>query len=194
MFSFVDIDIEMQGKRVTLLRVLSNTHNADWVKANSRELFLVMLLWFRKSFAEIDTLTMALLMQGKNNPRVFFERVMGELVSKDVFKPQAWRIDDRYDVNYLIVLLKEINSDALASMIPVTKADRAQLASVLNRNGGIDLGSVPMNVRVNGDDGQRIKLHVDPAMLAGLRSAEGFVPVVISITPVGNLKAFLMNA
>ena len=36
-----------------------------------------------------------------------------------------------------------------------------------------------------------IKFHMDPAMLAQLQNASGFVPVIINIQPLKNLSAFL---
>jgi hypothetical protein len=38
----------------------------------------------------------------------------------------------------------------------------------------------------------RIKFHLDPAMLRQLQAASGFVPVIISIRPMTDLKGFLM--
>jgi hypothetical protein len=42
-----------------------------------------------------------------------------------------------------------------------------------------------------GDDKGGIKFHLDPAMLAQLRNAPGFVPVIISVEPLGDLRRFL---
>ena len=42
-----------------------------------------------------------------------------------------------------------------------------------------------------GNDSQGIKFHIDPAMLRQLQNAPGFVPVIISIQPMNNLKQFL---
>ena len=36
-----------------------------------------------------------------------------------------------------------------------------------------------------------IKFHLDPAMLAQLRNAPGFVPVIISVQPLEDLQGFL---
>jgi hypothetical protein len=36
-----------------------------------------------------------------------------------------------------------------------------------------------------------MKFHLDPAMLAQLQNAPGFVPVIISIRPMRDIKAFL---
>jgi len=58
------------------------------------------------------------------------------------------------------------------------------------RTGGIDLTPANMNLETqNGDE--EIKFHLDPAQLAQLQNAPGFVPVIINIQPMTNLKQFL---
>jgi len=67
------------------------------------------------------------------------------------------------------------------------------------RTGGIDLTPANMNVQVRtgsptkafGDDKEGIKFHMDAAMLERLQNAPGFVPVIISIQPMTNLRRFL---
>ena len=39
--------------------------------------------------------------------------------------------------------------------------------------------------------GVEIKFHMDPAMLKQLQNAPGFVPVIINIQPVTDLRKFL---
>ena len=64
--------------------------------------------------------------------------------------------------------------------------------------GGIDLtaGKIPLKIRTGasqdafGDDSS-IQFHFDPAMLQQLRDAPGFVPVIIDIQPINDLKGFL---
>ncbi len=73
--------------------------------------------------------------------------------------------------------------------------------------GGIDLTPAKMNVETRAgspteafrDDKGRsafgndngIQFHLDPAMLAQLQNASGFVPVIISVEPLVDLRAFL---
>ena len=65
--------------------------------------------------------------------------------------------------------------------------------------GGIDLTPARMNLqtkmdsRLRGNDSGGIKFHLDPAKLAQLQNAPGFVPVIISIQPMANLKEFLLG-
>ena len=62
--------------------------------------------------------------------------------------------------------------------------DEAQLAP-----GGIDLTSLKsLSVQHNG---QGIKFHIEPAMLAQLQNAPGFIPVIINMQPLRDLRAFL---
>ena len=56
--------------------------------------------------------------------------------------------------------------------------------------GGIDLTPANMNLQTQ-NAGEGIKFHLDPAMLKELQNAPGFVPVIINIQPMNNLKAFL---
>ena len=57
------------------------------------------------------------------------------------------------------------------------------------RTGGIDLTSdKALTVQNNG---QGIKFHIDPAQLKELENAPGFVPVIINIQPMSNLRLWL---
>jgi len=57
-------------------------------------------------------------------------------------------------------------------------------------NGGIDL--TPVNMRLQTQNvGGGIKFRMDPAMLQQLQNAPGFVPVIINIQPLGDLRLFL---
>jgi hypothetical protein len=91
-----------------------------------------------------------------------------------------------------------------APAIPFQLAGRDQ-AMKTKREGGIDLTPANMKVQVKtgspteafGDDKGRlgdnegIKFHLDPAMLAELQKAPGFVPVIINIRPLNDLRQFL---
>ena len=56
--------------------------------------------------------------------------------------------------------------------------------------GGIDLTSANMNLQTRNNDGT-IKFHMNPAMLQQLQNAPGFVPVIINIQRLTNIKMFL---
>ena len=59
-----------------------------------------------------------------------------------------------------------------------------------SRTGGIDLTPTNMNLQMQ-NNGRVIKFHMDSALLAQLQEASGFVPVIINIQPLKDLKSFL---
>ncbi|MDE2027896.1 MAG: hypothetical protein KGJ11_05075, partial [Candidatus Omnitrophica bacterium] len=66
----------------------------------------------------------------------------------------------------------------------ILDADKAQTT------GGIDLTAGQMNLHMN-NSGQAIKFHLDPAQLARLGNAPGFMPVIIHVQPMVDLRKFL---
>ena len=56
--------------------------------------------------------------------------------------------------------------------------------------GGIDLTPASMNLQTQ-NNSDVIKFHIDPVMLKQLQKATGFIPVIINIQPLNNLKQFL---
>jgi hypothetical protein len=76
---------------------------------------------------------------------------------------------------------KRIRSHANLFIEERTKrSDRAQSAT-----GGIDMSHLEVGAKGG------IKFHIDPAQLAALQNAPGFVPVIVSIEPENDLKGFL---
>jgi len=69
------------------------------------------------------------------------------------------------------------------------QADSA-VTSTAEKRGGIDLTLDNLHLQIKNSNGE-IKLHIDPAMLRQLQNALGFIPVIISIQPMTNLKQFL---
>ncbi|MDE2215201.1 MAG: class I SAM-dependent methyltransferase [Candidatus Omnitrophica bacterium] len=67
-------------------------------------------------------------------------------------------------------------------------------AGNVRKYGGIDLTAGRMHLQTKAT-GSRfspgIRFHLDPAMLAQLQNASGFVPVIINIQPVASLRLFL---
>jgi len=76
--------------------------------------------------------------------------------------------------------------------------------AMMGEKGGIDLTPAHMNLQTkmdsrfrgndkegNGNDREGITFHLDPAQLAQLRNAPGFVPVIISVWPLSDLRQFL---
>ena len=68
-----------------------------------------------------------------------------------------------------------------------------------NGSGGIDFKpdkvdsafAVKMDSRLRGNDKEGIRFHIDPAMLEQLQNAPGFMPVIINIQPMNDLRMFL---
>ncbi|MBF0490778.1 MAG: hypothetical protein HQL15_09240, partial [Candidatus Omnitrophica bacterium] len=60
----------------------------------------------------------------------------------------------------------------------------------ISNTGGIDLTS-DQAMQVKNDGNGEIQFHLDSAQLAQLQNASGFVPVIISIEPMMDLKGFL---
>ena len=56
--------------------------------------------------------------------------------------------------------------------------------------GGVDLNAIDKKLQTQSSDGV-IKFYIDPAMLEQLQNAPGFVPVIINIEPMADLKVFL---
>ena len=56
--------------------------------------------------------------------------------------------------------------------------------------GGIDLTPARMNLQTQNSHGE-IKFHMDPAMLQQLQNAPGFVPIIVNIRTITDLRLFL---
>jgi hypothetical protein len=69
------------------------------------------------------------------------------------------------------------------------RRDPAMIHQPSDKTGGIDLTSTKALFIEN--NGQGIKFHIDPAMLKQLQNAPGFVPVIINIQPMTDLRKFL---
>ena len=87
-------------------------------------------------------------------------------------RPEPYPIDEVYDM------------PVDAAMVGEAKEQ------VMSENGGIDLTPANMNLQTQNPSGE-IKFHLDPAMLAQLQNAPGFVPVIINVQPMNNLREFL---
>ncbi|MBF0570231.1 MAG: hypothetical protein HQL12_00005 [Candidatus Omnitrophica bacterium] len=69
-----------------------------------------------------------------------------------------------------------------------SSVDRALISK--ENLGGIDFNPDKMNLNVHNSTGE-IKFKLDPAMIAQLQKAPGFVPVIFNIQPMTDLKIFL---
>jgi len=64
------------------------------------------------------------------------------------------------------------------------------MSNLHRSTGGIDLRPAVMNVQTQNSHGE-IKFHMDPAMLQQLQNAPGFVPVIVNIRTITDLRMFL---
>ena len=90
---------------------------------------------------------------------------------------------------------KEIIKMGQRTGVYLRAVDQAQAADNFRHDlGGIDLRSSKVNLQTkiagNSND-SGIQFHIDPAMLAQLKEVPGFVPLIINIRPLTNLKQFL---
>ncbi len=83
----------------------------------------------------------------------------------------------------LFELVDQSNPDAL-------RLNEIAKDAALTSTGGIDLTPANMNLQTQNSNGD-IKFHLDPVMLAQLKNTPGFVPVIINIQPMTDLRQFL---
>ncbi|MDE2010023.1 MAG: protein kinase [Candidatus Omnitrophica bacterium] len=76
------------------------------------------------------------------------------------------------------------------SMVQVEKQLQAMAGYNRMENGGIDLTAANMNLQTR-NSGGKIKVHFDSAQLARWQNAPGFVPVIVNVQPLADLRQFL---
>ncbi|MBF0570655.1 MAG: DUF1861 family protein [Candidatus Omnitrophica bacterium] len=79
--------------------------------------------------------------------------------------------------------------NSLPSLV-LSTVEKSFAINANNKYGGIDLTSNNMNLQTQ-NAGKGIKFHLDPSQLTQLKNASGFVPVIINIQPMTNLRGFL---
>ncbi|MBF0571999.1 MAG: hypothetical protein HQL12_09045 [Candidatus Omnitrophica bacterium] len=91
---------------------------------------------------------------------------------------------------------KNPNYTRQTATLPYLKKDQTMM-KIAQEYGGIDLSPANMNLLTRTDFSLAaqidtgIKFHLDPALIKRLQEAPGFVPVVIQIHPVTDLRSFL---
>ena len=91
----------------------------------------------------------------------------------------------------LLERLKERNGDQ--QLFPSGDGSSDAAMNIQSRRqtpGGIDLKADKMNLETKSDGGD-IEFHVDPVMLKRFQKTSGFVPVIIQIEPLADLRFFL---
>lgn len=87
--------------------------------------------------------------------------------------------------NHKFIISSDMGSPARLERYALNEAMTAG-----ERRGGIDLTHANMNLQIQSNNGE-IKFQMNAAMLAQLQNASGFVPVIIKIQPMTNLRMFL---
>ncbi len=96
---------------------------------------------------------------------------------------------DKTDLSEIIQRIKGVLGDQ--AMLEFNQEHNQPVSNLNSRNtGGIDLTQVNRSLESQNPEGE-IKFHIDPAMMEQLRNAPGFVPVIISMKPMKDLKRFL---
>jgi hypothetical protein len=126
---------------------------------------------------------------------VFLDKIKNEPRTPELEKnlEDLWKAINKYYKPFVERKDVMLKAESLLKKI-VSMVDRA----MKNNRGGIDLTASKMNVEIQTGSpvetlgGNRgIQFHLDPAMLQQLQNAPGFVPVIISIRPMLNLRKFL---
>ena len=103
----------------------------------------------------------------------------------------SYKIREKIKQQRLSLIEAVINKALSIDQLPLFKdlprigEDRAQTAK-----GGIDFNADKMNLQIQ-HAGEGIKFNTTPEMLQQLQDAKGFVPVIMKIYPMTDLKAFL---
>jgi hypothetical protein len=83
-----------------------------------------------------------------------------------------------------------VESSSFASQARIGVGEQNPAMKIDQSTGGIDLTS-DKALQVKNDGSGQIQFHLNPTQLAQLQNAPSFVPVIISIQPMADLKGFL---
>jgi DNA-binding CsgD family transcriptional regulator len=181
--------------------------------SKKKEKLLLDRLQELTNFSKADKKILAFVLQGSSAMQIA-KRIKGDDLDKierrreDIIKNLRFiftlgMLEDFGSRRQVQELLIRLTSDqAQVSLQQQPESDRAMGVS---KTGGIDLTPANISVEVKkeiasslegtprNDTTEGIKFHMDPAMLAQLQNAPGFVPVIIHIQPLKNLSDFLSS-
>ncbi len=109
---------------------------------------------------------------GVRGERAFFRQVP---LLKKIIPLENSRLKGKIELKDLLMMV--------APQVVTRMGDSAQM-------GGIDLQADKVNLELQ-NSGQTIQFKTDPAMLKQLQNAPGFVPVIIDVQPMTDLRLFL---
>ncbi len=100
----------------------------------------------------------------------------------------GWTHDDEFSQ-----MMKWASFLILSKLAGTDLAMKSNVQEKIKNNatpGGIDLTPANMNLQTQNSNGE-IRFHLDPAQLKQLQNVPGFVPVIINIQPMTDLRQFL---
>ncbi|MEW5895511.1 MAG: hypothetical protein AB1650_07130 [Candidatus Omnitrophota bacterium] len=92
--------------------------------------------------------------------------------------------------NNTVVNIKKADGTADAAMMAETRRKIEFFASQKVRDGGINLDRATLDLQIK-RDGKGVALPVDKQQIESLKGIEGFVPVIINVTPIPSLPLIL---
>ena len=134
---------------------------------------------------------------------MIFDANLPENIKDERYKSELrithWIIHGRragveYSLSHGVLDLDKVGHAVVLVLVNGMLKNSAQLTKIMKENnrstGGINL--TPTNsVLHTHQAGDGIQFHLDPAMLQLLQNAPGFVPVIIKVQPMVNLRRFL---
>ena len=136
----------------------------------------------------------------EESDQIFRKAVEVNPNSADAYYNLAYFLEDREryieaEVMYRKTL--ELNPEYVGARENLTELLKEQgregdlaMAAAKVKHGGIDLNSDKMNLQLK-NNGSKIQLHIDPAMLRKLQDVRGFIPIIINIQPLVDLQMLL---
>ncbi|MBF0511129.1 MAG: hypothetical protein HQL13_02250 [Candidatus Omnitrophica bacterium] len=100
------------------------------------------------------------------------------------------RLIDLTESRYKFIIPQETGSLRARHRMRILQKKRTERRLIQRHLGGIDLRANQIQAR---NSGQELKFHLDPLLSRQFENISGFIPVIISIQPVQNLKAFFLN-
>jgi len=94
------------------------------------------------------------------------------------------------EIEAMVTILREYLDPPPARSLPSPDMNFGITKEDVDLKGGIDLDPRKMDLQVR-DNGEKIELNIDPAMLKQLQNAPGFVPIILNIRPMDDIRIFL---
>ncbi len=181
-----NIEVNLVNKSITNFSIVRYSFRGE----EGKRLFALLLIWLN-DFLKDDQNRLGNENLSSFNTNVFVDErrmVDGSRFFKEFterFINDSVDIKDAFEtLTRVYINLKLLNWDKMRRFIKGGNSD------IFGNKGGIDLSSdKAMQVKSNGSDAFGFKL--DPAMFKQYQDAPGFIPVIINIESIGNVRKFL---